>query len=163
MFGVCFTSVLCRYDVGIVIRTHASSNIHEFFRSLEKISGEKMATKISKKQEDDARLLRDSYMRMYRVRHGILEKARADIPQGWREIDQIIPKDDHKEKVTLYVEKHVLKYLRGDGVNWQERVRLILREYVKLQIGKVLQERDYIAMQYEEYGSELDLPNPYGE
>ena len=122
-----------------------------------------MVAKISKKQEDDARLMRDSYMRLYRVRREIIEKARADIPQAWREIDQIIPKDDHKEKVTLYVEKHVLKYLRGDGVNWQERIRLILREYVKLQIGKVLQERDHIAAQYEEYGSALDLPHPYGE
>ena len=54
------------------------------------------------------------------------------LPQEWQRIETFVPKHPHREKVTLYLDRAMVREFKKMGVNWQSYVRVILCGYLKL-------------------------------
>ena len=52
------------------------------------------------------------------------------LPGGWRGVAEETPCTPPKERVTLRLDKDVLKYYRGLGNGYQARINAILRVYM---------------------------------
>lgn len=62
-----------------------------------------------------------------------LDRAIADIPESWRFLEVNFPAETKKTRINFYLDEDVHQFFkRGGGINWQERIRAILRAYVSL-------------------------------
>ena len=64
-----------------------------------------------------------------------LEVARRTIPEAWLTLELDVDVAEPKEKMTLYLDKSVARFLRSMGTGYQARINRILRTWVQAKIS----------------------------
>ena len=67
------------------------------------------------------------------------EEVRAKVPRAWHTIERDIDVEEPKEKVTLYLDRSVAKCSRAMGKGWQGRVNWLLRTWLHMKTGELLE------------------------
>lgn len=65
-----------------------------------------------------------------------LERARREIPEAWMTLELDLETHEPKEKVTLYLDKSVVKMFRAMGHGYQARINRVLETYLQLKISE---------------------------
>ena len=71
----------------------------------------------------------DIWMQEFRLKEGF-------IPEGWADLDETAPLKRPKEKITLTLDRDVLKWFRGMGRGYSARINAVLRVYMLALVSK---------------------------
>ena len=69
----------------------------------------------------------------------LAEEVRAKVPRAWHTIERDIDVEEPKEKVTLYLDRSVAQCFRAMGKGWQGRVNWLLRTWLHMKTGELLE------------------------
>lgn len=79
---------------------------------------------------------------MEEVDEMIVETNAVMLPDEWLRISDFVPKQPYREKVTMYLDKAMVREFKKLGPNWQSYVRAILAGYLKLAKSGIIMSRD---------------------
>ena len=65
-----------------------------------------------------------------------LETARKEIPEAWHTLEMDVEVETPKEKVTLYLDRAVIRMFRKMGKGYQARINRVLETYLQLRIAE---------------------------
>ncbi|MBY8978193.1 BrnA antitoxin family protein [Rhodobacteraceae bacterium NNCM2] len=68
-----------------------------------------------------------------------LERRLDYIPREWHHMEKTAPCTTPKHKLTLSLDKDVVKFYRGLGRGYQARMNSILRSYMHARIAKIIE------------------------
>ncbi len=74
-----------------------------------------------------------------------LERAKREIPDAWHSLELDLDVIAPKEKLTLYLDRRVVRMFRAMGQGYQARINRVLETYMQLKIAEnVALERDML-------------------
>ena len=65
-----------------------------------------------------------------------LETARREIPEAWHTLEMDVEAEGPKEKVTLYLDRAVLRMFRSMGKGYQARINRILETWLQMKMAE---------------------------
>lgn len=80
------------------------------------------------------RLLRLTYAEEATRFDGLYD-IRDAIPEAWAHLEHDVDVDEPRDKVTLYVDRSVLKFFRAMGPGYQARINRVLATYAQMKIA----------------------------
>ncbi|MEO0924043.1 MAG: BrnA antitoxin family protein [Pseudomonadota bacterium] len=92
-----------------------------------------------------------------------LEVVRRNVPDAWHTLEMDVDVAEPKEKVTLYLDRSVVKAFRATGHGYQARINRLLQTYMQMRIAefKALErtQMEEVVKAVEE--KRADPPEPY--
>lgn len=67
---------------------------------------------------------------------GFMERARREVPDAWLTLEMDVEVHQPKDKMTLYLDRHVIKFFRAMGHGYQARINRILETYLQMKIAE---------------------------
>ncbi len=114
-----------------------------------------MATKGPKtKRLATERLYKLAFIQSMESATGIADFARDEVPEAWETLELDLDVEAPKEKVTLYLDRTVVRMFKGMGKGYQARINRILELWLQLKISQKVQSQrdmaDYLMRTVEE-------------
>lgn len=78
------------------------------------------------------------------------------VPVAWATLFEDLPIIEEKEKITLRLDKSVVKFFKATGPGYQTRINHLLATYAQMQIGEVHREGARVAELMAEFGHPLE-------
>ena len=72
----------------------------------------------------------------------ILRRTRNIVPDGWQDLDRTAPCTPPKERMTIRLDAEVLKWYRGLGFGYQNRMNAVLKAYMHSIVSKHIRHGD---------------------
>ena len=105
-----------------------------------------MATKGPKsKRLATERLYRLAYIQTLESESGFEEFALRQVPEAWETLELDLDVEPQKEKVTLYLDRAVIRMFRGMGKGYQARINRVLELWLQLRISQRVQSQRTMA------------------
>ena len=79
--------------------------------------------------------------------HFLADRLRYIVPDAWHTLRTDVDVEEPKEKVTLYLDRSVVKYYRAMGKGYQARVNRILATFAQASIAGILDDLGHIEEQ----------------
>ena len=90
----------------------------------------------------------------------LIEVARRQVPDAWHVVEADMDVEKPKEKVTLYIDRSVVKVLRAMGKGYRARINRILATWVQMKIADLKAEETEYFNKLEVTFAETDAPEP---
>ena len=74
-----------------------------------------------------------TYLRRERL---ITADIRDEVPEAWHTLEADILTQEHKEKVTLYLDRSVARVFKAMGKGYQAQINRLLRTWVQMKIAE---------------------------
>ena len=62
--------------------------------------------------------------------------ARREVPDAWLTLEMDVEVHQPKDKMTLYLDRHVIKFFRAMGHGYQARINRVLETYLQMKIAE---------------------------
>lgn len=66
---------------------------------------------------------------------GFMERAKREVPDAWLTLEMDIEVAAPKDKMTLYLDRNVIKFFRAMGHGYQARINRVLETYLQMKIA----------------------------
>ena len=76
------------------------------------------------------------------------EDLRAKVPQAWHLLEQDVDCEEPKEKVTLYLDRSVVRMFKAMGKGYQARINRLLQSWLQMKIANLLEVEEQIDARY---------------
>jgi len=93
-------------------------------------------------------LARDTLMRdlIHLSRDGWIDTTLAEeVPDAWHTLEADLDVEEPREKVTLYLDRSVVRFYRGMGRGYHARINRLLRTWAQMKIAGEVQLDAYLA------------------
>ena len=92
----------------------------------------------------------------------MLEQVRQQVPDAWHVIEMDIDVTAPKEKITLYLDRAVVRCFRAMGAGYQARINRILETWMQMKMAELRELELGFLEVLEVTRAEQDAPEPEG-
>ncbi|NNF92902.1 MAG: hypothetical protein HKM96_16055 [Boseongicola sp.] len=89
---------------------------------------------------------------------GFIECAKREVPDAWLTLELDVEVVAPKDKMTLYLDKHIIKFFRAMGHGYQARINRILETYLQMKIAENVHFEVDMLQAIEEAGADRRRP-----
>ena len=86
----------------------------------------------------EARVKQLMFHHVNRDRDDLLKLAREQVPEAWHTLEMDIETFEPKQKVSLYLDKSVVKMFRAMGGGYQARINRILATWLQMKMADLI-------------------------
>ncbi len=86
----------------------------------------------------EARLRQLMYQHALHDREDLIRLARDEVPEAWHTLEMDIETNEPKQKISLYLDRSVVKMFRAMGGGYQARINRILATWLQMKMADLI-------------------------